>query len=201
MIEEIRNYSIDYLNDKISVDKYIMECKKLYNNVVSDYARINILDNLVIIPFIHEFAYCEYNDSELKSRVLFFLSVLNGEENYCYSTFLKIQPPDKNKTEEIYLFDNLYKTTVNDLISVFNRNIEIPLTIKDIINNIIFDIIDRLDLEQVEESCFNYVNCNENISFSHIEEIIMRLVSYYLGIDTMYIQISINAKGRFFYVN
>lgn len=199
MVEQIRNYSTDFLDGKIDCDKFIMKCKELYSLAISDYTKSIQLDNIIVIPFIHEFAYCEYKDSELKSQVLNFLSILNGTKSYCYSTFLKLLPPDKNQKEEFDLYCKFNGIKIKDLYSVFNHYIEKPLTIKDILNNSIFDILDALDLENTDESCFNYINCNENIRFSQIEERILLLLSYYLGINTLFVQVSLFACNNTVY--
>ena len=146
MIDEIRNNSIDFLDDKINFDEFITECKKLYNSIISDYTKSIMIDNIIIAPFIHEFAYCKYSDLELKSQVKHFLKLINEEEPYCYSTFFKLQPTN-NELDEMYLLNNYNEITIKDLNSVFSHFIENPLTIKDILNNIIFDILDKINFE------------------------------------------------------
>ena len=108
-------------------------------------------------------------------------------------------PPDENKKNEFTLYCNFKNIEIKDLYSVFSKYIEKPLSIKDILNNYIFDILNRLDLKHIDESCFNYVNSNENISFSQIRDRIFLLLSYYLGINVLFIQISMLENNSIVY--
>lgn len=199
MVEEMRNFSNKFVCGEIDSNEFTMKCKELYSLIISDCIESMKLDNIILIPFIHEFAYYRYDVLELKEQVLNFLSILNGTQPYFYSTFLKLFPPDENKKNEFTLYCNFKNIEIKDLYSVFSKYIEKPLSIKDILNNYIFDILNRLDLKHIDESCFNYVNSNENISFSQIRDRIFLLLSYYLGINVLFIQISVLENNSIVY--
>lgn len=200
MIEEVRNKVIAFLNNKISNDNFVQFCRDLYSESIGDRITMFDLDAIIVLPFVHEFACYPYTDKERKSEASSFLSILQGNQYYSYSSVFKLPPP--NDTNE--LEHDLYEHWVGNhidlavLYPIFVQHIETPKTIKDILNNSIYDILSKLNLERSDENYFDYV-CSEEFSFDQLKQRVVSLLSYYLGISACIVQVTMLSNGSVIY--
>ena len=162
--------------------------KSLYDQIIKSPQDTIDLNNVIAMPFIHEFAFCYYTDEELKERVSFFLSILDGDQFYRYSAFFKLPPPSQENKAEYELYHNLGDIELTSL-RFFDIPIRSPATIKDILWNSISDIL--LNTYPSEDDCIDSVNCGEPISYSNIEKRVKLLLSYYLGIEPFLFQVTL----------
>lgn len=146
------------------------------------------LDNVIAMPFIHEFAFCHYTDEELKARVSYFLSILDGVQFYQYSAFFKLPLPSQENKVEYELYHNWGNVKLTSL-HFFDIPIRNPSTIKDILWNSISDIL--LNTYPTEDDCIDSINCGEPISYTKIENRVKLLLSYYLGIEPFLFQVTL----------
>lgn len=99
MIKEIKTITNDYLQNRINKVMFVEYCRKLYEQSLQSEEYSIRLDLIIAIPFIHEFAYCEYTESELRAQVVFFQELLDGKQKYHDSNFFKLPvPKDSDKT-------------------------------------------------------------------------------------------------------
>ena len=199
MIDTFFNHTIQYLSGKITRDTYIQICKEIYSELLSQPEKCMRLNIITAVPFIHEFAYCPYTERELRAQVQKALSVLDGKQPYSYSSFCKVPIPNETDMVAFQLYANYQDISLTDVQLTFDHSISNPLTIKELLYNLIFDIISKVNLEYPSESDFDYVNCGENISFAQVRERIFLLLSYYLGIRMCYIHICILPDNKTWY--
>lgn len=189
--KEIIEFTTDYLQNKISRDRFVALCKKIYEQSLSSEESSIQLDSIIWLPFIHEFAYCKYTDLELKRQVTFLNELLSGKQQYHYSSWFKLSCPDSTNKTMYDLYLNFHDVELADLNYLFTELIENPVTLKDILHNLIYDILSKLNLSDLEESEFNYVNCCENVSYTNIKEKVLNFFAYYLGIDSFYVDVTV----------
>ena len=199
MKKKIVDITRNYLQNKINQDNFIQSSKEIYETLVRSATKDIPLDSIIWIPFFHEFAYCRYTDSEMKLQVAFFCELLNGKRYYQYSSFFKVSLPDVSDKLMYDLYINFGSVSMTDLYDLFVSRIEIPLTLKDILYNLIYDILSKTDFTNQGESEFDYVNCEEDVSCHCIREKIMNLLSYYLGINPFYVDINFFSNGNVVY--
>ena len=197
---ELHNYLEDYIYGRINAALFSQKCKELYTQVISSLDIMTNLDTIIILPFVHEFAYCNYSDSELTEQALHLYSILSGKKSYQYSSFFKLSPPDSREKNLFRLYCNFQNATLSDLYTIFVQNIDNPKNLKDILNNLIVDILTNLDARHPEECNFNSVNCSyEDLDFARIKDRVILFTSYYLGINPFLLQINILSSNNILY--
>lgn len=199
MIIKLKKIVLDYLNDTINKETFIYSCKDIYISFLESPKNQYQLDYILIGPFVHEFAYCNYTDSELKQCVRDFQDILIGNRSYVYSVFLKLEPCQKTLLETYEVFLNSDEIAIAELEMLFYEYIDSPTTVKDIINNLIYDLVSKFNSLLPNESDFDYINCNENISCSKTKDMLNRLVAYFCGIQPFFLQITTIPNGNTIY--
>ena len=181
---------LDYLENKIDKSAFVKNCKEIYERSM-EFATYNLtLELHILIPFIHEFAYCRYEDRELREQVLFLERLLNGEEEYHSSSFLKLPSPNHSDKDMYDLYCNFEKIELCDIYQLFEEKIENPKTFRELLYNSICNLLLDVNMSDIEESDLDYINCCEEISCQMIKEKILIFLSYYLGIKAFYISVN-----------
>ena len=189
----------NYLQNKIHGDVLIGHCKEIYEQSLK-FDKYNLtLELHMLLPFVHEFAYCKYTDRELREQVIFLERLLKGKEEYQYSSFLKLSSSNSLDKEMYDLYLNFEHTELRDIYYLFGEKIKNPKTFKDILYNCIYDIVSKVDATNIQESDFDCVNCHEDISWKMIKGKILDFLSYYLGIKPFYITVSVCQEGKIIY--
>lgn len=190
----------NYLQNKSARDIFVNHCKEAYEQSLK-FDEYNLtLELHLLLPFVHEFAYCRYTDRELREQVLFLDRLLKGKEEYQYSSFIKLPLPASSDKEMYDLYLNFKNIELSDIYHLFGEAIKCPLTFKDILNNCIYDVVSQLDMKNIQESDFDYVNCHEDISYQMVKEKVVTFLSYYLGMKSFYINISVCQGGKTIYM-
>lgn len=204
MISKIKKASNDYLTDKIDKTHFTYIFKEAYHCFLDDSEKQFELEYIPLIPFIHNFAYCEHlSDLELKENAANFVCILERAKNYSYSSFFKLNQP-KTKHPIIYEFHKkiieskeIYFNFIKSL--PFERK-KIPVTISDVIENLICELITKIDFYNSNETDFDCVNCDDNIVFERAKERLFSLLEYYLGLKAFLFQIEIIPNHRNIYI-
>jgi hypothetical protein len=184
-----------FLKGTVNETEFVRVCKETYVAAISKQSRNLNFEELKVLPFIHEFAFCLYTDVELKSQIMSFRSILNGEQVYHYSSFIRISPPEVSDTWIFELYNNYPDIKLMDLCPLFKEHINSPTSVNDILYNSICDLLANLDFTTPEESGFNYINCSDNASLNDIEDRVFRVLSFYLGHRSFLMQISFLPNG------
>lgn len=201
MRQEINNKVKEYLEYKIEKGILVNYFRKIYEqSLQTEEYRIR-LDLIAVIPFVHEFAYAKYAEVELREQVTFFYEILKGKCNYHTSAFLKLSAPKKEDSRITTLNQKFPNIELEDLCDIFTIPMDNSVTLKDILYNMLVDILSKLDLSNLEESDFDCVNCNlEHVSYKNLRERIFNLLSYYLGREAFYVDVNVFSNGNISYI-
>lgn len=188
----------EYLNNKICAKEFMSVCEKIYSQSIVENDADN-LDSIVYLPFIHEFAFWPYLEDELKEEVVYFSKIHKCEQPYQYSCFFKFSNRKEVDNNLRKLLQNRETLRLSDLADYFVAPISDPKTLRDIIYNLICDVLSKIDENNWEESDFDYHNLDEEVTYGDIEEIISRYLSYYLGNKKFYLNVQICSDGNKIY--
>lgn len=197
MKEKTYKYSEAYINGNIGLNEYSCFCADLYEESLRKIEGCFDFDSLVILPFIHEFAYWDFSEEELKERVLYFVSILKGEQSYSHFSFLKIPIPTHENPTEYMLYSDFENIELKSMNSLFLDKINPPLSVKDVLYNSIIDLLSAVDWRNPEDVVCDCVNCNA--SYLQVKDRIKLLLSYYLGIKEFIFQVEFLPDNKVIY--
>lgn len=201
MRQEITNKVEKYLEYKMEKESLVHYFRKIYEKSLQWEEYSIQLDLIIVIPFIHEFAYVRYTEAELREQVIVFYEILSGKRKYHYSAFFKLSAPKNEESRVNALYQKFPNIELEDLCDVFVTPMDNPLTWKDILYNMLVDILSKLDLSNLEESDFDYVNCSfEYVSYQNLRERIFKLLAYYLGREAFYVDVNVFSNGNTSYM-
>lgn len=190
MFDKTRNSLIDFLNNKMTAEAFSDFCKKMYHEIICLQEEMFTVDSLLIAPFIHEFAYGPYTTAELRLEVSCLLSVLDGRKAYRNFTFIKLQPFDDADSSTLALRRSFQNFNLEGLRAYFTQEKENPLTFRDILHNMLVDLLEGANFTDPEEDLFSYINCNDPVPPQKVKERILQVLEYYLGSTPFGVQIN-----------
>ena len=201
MRQDIKNKIDEYLEYKIEKESLVDYFRNIYEQSLQAEEYSIQLDLIIAIPFIHEFAWAGYTEVELREQVTFFYEILNGKRKHHDSAFFKLSAPTNEDSRMRSLYQKFPNIELIDLYDIFAVSVEKPLTLKDILYNMLVDILSKLDLENQQESDFSYVNCSlEHVSYQNLRERIFKLLAYYLGCEAFYVDVNVFSNGNISYI-
>ena len=196
MIQKIQKVITDYINKDIDSEKCVQSFKEIYVQILESDNLNFELDIIPQMPVIHELAFSKCTNGELDHHIEQLRGIISGNQEYHYDAFYKLNIPNDSK-EMIALHDKYDEIELDELLKVFATEIKNTKTLRDILFNLLYDILSKINLQDVDECEFDYVNCSDDITLDQLKSWIMVLLSYYLGITPFYLQISYSPdKGR-----
>lgn len=190
----------NYLQDKIYRESFVNCCREIYEQSLKNDEYSLTLELHLLLPFIHEYAYCRYTDTELREQVLYLGRLLDGKEEYQYSSFVKLSSTNSLDNEMYDLYLKFEYVELDNICHLFRQEKKNPKTFKDILYNCIYDIVANVDMENIQESDFSFINYHEDISYQMIKEKVLLFLSYYLGIKPFYISVRVCKEGKIIYM-
>jgi len=195
MQKEVQKIISDFLSEKIDREAFVNSCGEIYMRAINPSQNMFKLDAIKIIPLVHELSRGFYTDEELKNQARSFQLILERQQEYYYSTFVRVGFLDK---EEQRFKDSSIE--LSELYKVFTKYINSPQTIQDLLCNSIYDILSKWDLTCCDENDFSSINCHKDISFEQIERRIRSLLAYLKGEEAFLLQIHYSLDGNDIYV-
>lgn len=195
MLNRINLYVSDYLSKTISKARFVEYMQGIYQEAVASKQTSFELDKVTIIPYIHTVAYWKWSDDELYKEVKRFQSILAGDVDYNYSSFVKLISCNSADT------NGLDDDSINiEMISAkFSKSIDAPKTIGDLVHNSVYELVSKANFICLEDSELVFVNCTEDVDLSQINYTLRRLLSYYNGDRAFYFQVSYSVKSGYIY--
>ena len=186
---EVRNLAIEYLNNQIDNKAFTQKCQSIYHKSVLSCERHLELEYLNALPFIHEFAYAPYSDSELKIQVADFLDIISDAKEYRYSVMIQLSPLNTKRSKLYDQYNRFDDFSIEKLRQSFQKRPANKNTLDDILYSSIYEILQKCDTTNLTELDFDSINCNQDVISSKIKEQLQRLLSYYLGLEVFLLQI------------
>ena len=180
-----------YRSGLLSSSVFVAKCQEIYYRVLEIPTNQEEIDNILQMPFLHEFFAAEYSDAEIKNMVEYCLKVLEKKQNYTYSCF--IQLPIKIDFDDILQIAD--SEPAQEILSeyiklqrAFQSEIKEIRCISDCIYMSLRELLANMSVYSHEDN-YSYVNVQGTIDSKTTLQRIRRLLLYYAGREPAFVSV------------
>jgi len=197
MVNQLKSILNTYFNKQIDAAALVQHCAGMYQSALSSREDSYALENIAILPFIHEIAYSSANMTDLTDTLDEIHRILNRTQAYHYSTF--VQLPERPELSVFFSDSMLCGNALPRLAKTLPDYVEQPKFLADLLVNSIRSLLNGIPLSDYEDCDFNTVTCPEICFDSHVKHRIFTLLSYLSGLAPFCVHITYSVSADTYY--